>query len=249
MKPSTKTGQSGQVALIVVLVMLVVGTIALSVASRSVLDVSISKQEENKIRAFSAAEAGIEDLLSAGIASVGVGGQRTVGNITYNYQISEVGASGYVLDEPLANGETIQINVDPAQATGLTVYWDNASLELSAFKTDGSIERVALNPAGSSITNGFTTAASGVTFQDKTYISRYDFNSLTSYSYIRIRALYNSTALAVAPIDGTLPAQAYNVKVNTGEGESAAAVEIVQSIGYQPGIFDYTLWSGGGLTK
>jgi len=52
--------QSGQMLLIVVLVMVVALTVALSVASRSITNVKISKQNEESQRAFQAAEAGLE---------------------------------------------------------------------------------------------------------------------------------------------------------------------------------------------
>lgn len=54
---------SGQALLIVLLVMSVVLTVVLSTVSRSVSDVAITGLEENALRAFSAAEAGIEQSL------------------------------------------------------------------------------------------------------------------------------------------------------------------------------------------
>jgi len=61
--------QSGQAVLIILLVMAVILTIALSVVSRSVTDISISRKEEEAARAFSAAEAGIEKVLKTGASS------------------------------------------------------------------------------------------------------------------------------------------------------------------------------------
>lgn len=55
--------KSGQALLIVVLVMAVMLTITLSVVSRSITDVSVTTREEESLRAFSAAEAGIEEVL------------------------------------------------------------------------------------------------------------------------------------------------------------------------------------------
>lgn len=54
---------SGQALLIVLLVMSVVLTVVLSTVSRSVSDVAITGLEENALRAFSAAEAGVEQSL------------------------------------------------------------------------------------------------------------------------------------------------------------------------------------------
>lgn len=58
--------QKGQTLLIVVLVMVVSLTVGLSVVLRSITNVRIAAEEENSQRAFSAAEAGIEQALKTG---------------------------------------------------------------------------------------------------------------------------------------------------------------------------------------
>lgn len=60
------TPQRGQALLVVVLVMVVALTVGLSVASRSVTNLRITTEEENSQRAFSAAEAGIEQVIKTG---------------------------------------------------------------------------------------------------------------------------------------------------------------------------------------
>ncbi|MBN1168786.1 hypothetical protein JXA63_02750 [Candidatus Woesebacteria bacterium] len=55
--------QSGQALLIVLLVMAVALTVVMSSVSRSVTDISVSEVEKDSSRAFSAAEAGIEEAL------------------------------------------------------------------------------------------------------------------------------------------------------------------------------------------
>lgn len=63
-----KKNFSGQALLIVLLSMAVVLTIVLSVLSRSVSDISLSTKDEDSLRAFSAAEAGIEKALMTGLS-------------------------------------------------------------------------------------------------------------------------------------------------------------------------------------
>ena len=70
---------SGQSLLIILLVMAVILTIGLAVVSYSITDIKISQQEEESARAFSAAEAGIEESLRVGSAT-----DITVGEITAN---------------------------------------------------------------------------------------------------------------------------------------------------------------------
>jgi hypothetical protein len=64
-----KNNQSGQALLLVLLSMAVILTAALSVASRSITDISVSTYENNALRAFSAAEAGVEKALLTGSGS------------------------------------------------------------------------------------------------------------------------------------------------------------------------------------
>lgn len=59
---------SGQALLTLILIMAVGLTIGLSLAARSIIDVKLSTQIEESSRAFSAAEAGIEQSLQSGIA-------------------------------------------------------------------------------------------------------------------------------------------------------------------------------------
>ena len=59
---------SGQALLIVLLAMATIATLVLSISARSVSEVSVSSREEESLRAFSAAEAGVEQaLVSASI--------------------------------------------------------------------------------------------------------------------------------------------------------------------------------------
>lgn len=61
-----KKSEKGQALLIILLIMAVVLTIALSLISRSVTDITITQKEEEAARAYSAAEAGIERSLQSG---------------------------------------------------------------------------------------------------------------------------------------------------------------------------------------
>jgi type II secretory pathway pseudopilin PulG len=56
--------QSGQVGIIIILIMVVLLTFGLSIASRSTREVALSQQEEESNRVFNAAEAGVERALA-----------------------------------------------------------------------------------------------------------------------------------------------------------------------------------------
>lgn len=97
--------QSGQALLIVLLVMAVALSVVLSSVSRSVSDISITEVEESSSRAFSAAEAGIEEaLLSPPSGGVGT---YTVGDATAEVIVGpqDVTGGGYRYPEKLENGD------------------------------------------------------------------------------------------------------------------------------------------------
>lgn len=64
-----KQTSSGQVVLITLLVLTIATTVALSLISRTTTDTTITNQTEESSQAFSAAEAGIEEVLKTGTAS------------------------------------------------------------------------------------------------------------------------------------------------------------------------------------
>src|SRR3990172_4556062 len=79
-----KNFQGGQALLIVLLTMAVILTVVLSVVSRSVTDVTVTTYEEDALRAFSAAEAGIEEKLLN--PSLGSFGPVLLGDPSYKYE-------------------------------------------------------------------------------------------------------------------------------------------------------------------
>ncbi|OGM11455.1 hypothetical protein A2Z22_00190 [Candidatus Woesebacteria bacterium RBG_16_34_12] len=64
--------QKGQALLIILLVLSVVLTVSLSIVSRSVTDIKITSNEEESVRALSAAEAGVEQALKTGVSTGGI---------------------------------------------------------------------------------------------------------------------------------------------------------------------------------
>ncbi len=61
-----RVSEKGQALLLVLLGMAVILTIVLSIVSRSITDITVSTKEEEALRAFSAAEAGVERALITG---------------------------------------------------------------------------------------------------------------------------------------------------------------------------------------
>lgn len=78
-----RKNQKGQAVLIVLLSLSVVLIVILYILSRTITDVSLSSKEEDSLRAFSAAEAGIERALVAGST-----GNQTIGEATFNASVT-----------------------------------------------------------------------------------------------------------------------------------------------------------------
>lgn len=99
-----KTIASGQALLIVLLSMAVVLTIVLSVLSRSVTDITVTTREEEALRAFSAAEAGVERALIIGADVSG-----SVGDASFTAEVSGLASAGSEYAHPanLLSGESV----------------------------------------------------------------------------------------------------------------------------------------------
>lgn len=97
---------SGQALLMVLLSMSVVLTIVLSILARSTVDIGVSSRSEESVRAFSAAEAGIEQALVAGST-----GDVTIGDATFNASVTDFssGVTEFVLPSSLYSGESATV--------------------------------------------------------------------------------------------------------------------------------------------
>lgn len=119
---------NGQALLIIILVMAVVLTIALSLVSRTVSDISISKKEDDSSRAFSAAEAGVEQALLKGTGATTPfsGNITSLDSFTASTTPMSSGGTEYAMPLLLAAGETAPV--------WLVNHADDGSLTCSAAK-------------------------------------------------------------------------------------------------------------------
>lgn len=105
----------GQILLITLLVLSVATTIALALISRSTTDVNISTQVEESSRAFSAAEAGIEQSLKK---SSGVSGALSSGETYTTTQDIIGGTASYEFPKAIAKGDVATLWLVPHDANG-----------------------------------------------------------------------------------------------------------------------------------
>ena len=195
--------QQGQVVIIILLLMAVALTVGLSISSQTASDVKISTQLEESERAFAAAEAGIESVLSGGSS----GTVNLSNNASYNVSITtfEGGHELFVFPKKVSQDDTKQLwlvahdedgDIDLAQddysADSLTIYWgdtDEVSSPIPAIEatliykdTDYQIEKYTFDPDSSRTSdNNFSSAGSdGYTVGDHSFQYRGIINDLAS---------------------------------------------------------------------
>ena len=144
--------ERGQVLLIVVLTMIVALTVGLSIASRTITNLKISKQNEESQRAFQAAEAGVEQALKQiKTANPTAPSNSSLGNNAgYSTTISPTSGNAFLLN----GGDTIDQDsgldvwlstyptyTDPmAVGSTVTVFWGDPAIQPSGKcqKSDGN---------------------------------------------------------------------------------------------------------------
>lgn len=257
---------SGQALLIILLVMAVALTISLSVISRSITDIRISQQTEEAARAYSAAEAGIEEALITGSS-----GSLTFSETgaKYTTDVAGVGEGNeFVFPQELTQNEIQTLYLARYETSGsLTRYYTagtinvcwrgNAALEVSTYyQQAGSykVARVALDPdASRRDTNKFDPpdGDSCVGLSNKKTLTLPTGANITLL-FLRLRVFYANAQVGIASPEGpggTLPSQGTKIESTGQAGQATRKVEVVRFHPAPPEIFDFVLFSETGLTK
>ncbi|MCL5433254.1 MAG: pilus assembly PilX N-terminal domain-containing protein [Patescibacteria group bacterium] len=212
--------ERGQTLLIVVLIMVVSLTVGLAVASRSIVNLRTSTEEENSQRAFSAAEAGVEQLLKATAETDLAGDLENKANFTA--QIADVDGTSFLVNSgnPIAKGDGVDIwltshNDDDSLdystrwAGNLTVYWglsadtcSSAAIELILLSGQNSASaktsRYAFDPCDARRgQNHFQNTGSGAIMADKNFRYSATINGITDGIVVRLMPIYQSTSVGV----------------------------------------------------
>lgn len=286
--------QDGQALLLVLLSMAVILTIALSILSRSVTDVAVTSQEEGALRAFSAAEAGVEKALIIGssITETQLGDAQYTADVTnyaegeqsFNYPVSVLSGESIVAwfvahdsngnlvcnaGTPCFTGDTMKVcwgSGATEPAIEVSVFYAETPSDYSTVK----VARMALDPNSSrQSTNSFSAPDAGTcTIDSKTYeyqetisfssdlgIPSGSYSVQNGLQFVRIKTLYNTTAAQPVGFDfnfpgnSTLPSQGLNIDSTGKTADANRKVNVFQSYGQAPPIFDGSIFSLGGLSK
>lgn len=258
-----KRSQSGQVGIIIILIMVVLLTFGLSIASRSTREVALSQQEEESNRVFNAAEAGVERALATDLnfqgESLDSGATTIPGTDSdLNYNITK----NRVLETRLIEGTTAMVQmqdetytlpgsiyVDWSKATDCNSETDQpASLIVSVYSVTASTSADVRHYsfAGCDRNDDIPLGGAG----QNGYFRRGVINTQAGDQFMRIKTVYNNTYLRVSG-SSTLPTQAYDIRSEATSqlGNEARTVEVKRTLSIAPSVMDFALFSGTTLTK
>lgn len=262
-----KYRQRGQAVLLIVLVMVVGLSIGLSVAGRSITNLRVSSETENSQRAFSAAEAGIEQAIKTGQVGTIIGSPVNLGTNATIKSVTVQQLSGVIFF--LAGGNSVPKDegIDIALSDGypnytnkwsgsqITLYWGRvndpcltAALEiivLTGTVANPTVTRYALDPCATrSSSNNFSLSGITQGLQELT------FNGVTLTFYFRKIITVpagQGLVMRVIPLytsttfgvqgSPSLPIQGKQIDAIGASGSTERAIRVFQSFSELPSEF------------
>lgn len=255
--------RSGQVGLLLLVIMGLIVGIALSLASRSLGDTVLSRQESESAKAFRLAESGVEQALnilrsdSSNSSQLSLTGE---GDFSGTTSIEGQTTFGLFVKE----GEQAHLDVIGFAPGQLNILWTRtndahenpatcnsgsgnapAALEIIAHKTDGSAAFAYINPYNCTPeTNNFSDVAIAGT---DGYLSSASYNVGIGVSAVRIRPLYADATIAVSGVG--LSTQLYLIQSRAAGGDAQKEIEVKRGLDAPASVFDFALFSGGSIEK
>lgn len=251
MRQKTAGSQSGQVALMVLLIMVVLLTAGLALAARTAQNLSLTQQTVESTQVFNAAEEGIEQaLISGGTGSFEDADTRV------DYRIDQFNYVETVVPE----GTTIEFDLSGASAGNrLSLEWsqtsdcgdDPASLVVSIFSVDGGgfsrVRHYAIGPCSATRGDNFsspTGSSSSLAFGHELSLTNEDL-------FARIKPVYNDTRLRLTASGWSAPTQLEQVRADATSkiGDESRSISVWRTRETAPSVFDYALYSGTDIIK
>jgi Tfp pilus assembly protein PilX len=273
-----KKNESGQALILVLLSLSVVLTLVLYIVSRSVTDIAVSSQQEESVRAFSAAEAGIEKALVVGSSMPS--GPQGIGDSSYvaNVSGSAQGSTGFAYPISLSNGDSATFwlaehdtsgnltatgaftgtsmkicwgDAATAPAIEVTVYYETTSSNLSTVQT----KRWAYDAnAARAVGNSFTSAlgSGSCTIAGQSYAFQETLTLPANLLLARVRMFYNgvpqNVGIDVSASGKVLPSQGQNITSTGTAGGSNRKISVSSGWAEFP-FASNAIFVPGGITK
>lgn len=242
--------QSGQILLMTIMLLATTLTVVLSLSFKSTTETQITKLEEESQKALAAAEAGIEAALKQGtIADIGnlpgfsgFAGSATVEITPSNKFITPLLQKDEQYAFYLANYNTASNTFSEYWSGDLTVCFGNVAVEITLVKSDNSLTRYSINPAGSTIIANAPSASSGSTnCPDSSFANNYTLSSISNTKLLIARVIGSGATKIGIKGSSNLPLQGKTIisqaKSSTGVTKK---VEFFQSYPQIPADFFVT---------
>lgn len=261
LKFKSTNSQSGQVAIVILLIMVVMLTVGLSLASRTTQELFLSQQESESARVFNAAEVGVEDALSydfdsiTGTEQIPFSDTETVDQVSVsttinpNDELETTLVEGAAVHIDLAGYTDNQLEIDWARETDCTA----ASVLVSIYYEDAGVTKVVHEALGA--TDGASPCRAdefaAVTTSDAPYSFSTSITIPSNSLFARIRAVYNNTSIRVTGTTASnFPTQFFTIRsaANTDVGEESRTIEVGRTLSGAPSFMDYSLYSGADVT-
>lgn len=261
MRYMLRDNKSGQIGLVLLVVMGVVVSLVLSVATRSFSDITLSRKEKESNAAFSIAESGVEAALlelSRGASS----GSGTIPDATNtiigDYNINVTSSYDLYVNE----GETAQIDLS-GSPTNVMVHWAKsqevpgglctegsgnapAAVELAIFDAGGRVLRSYYNAYGCNLNsvNHFSSSSDGTL---GSFTSRAAVSLAGGEQYLRIKPIYNGTTINVS--GSGLASQLYLIQSKAAGEDVRTDIEVKRSLAAPGSVFDFAIFSNTSIIK
>lgn len=271
--PSPYRSQKGQVILVILLIIAVILTIGLSVVSRSITDIKISRQSQESARALWVAQGGLEKAISANSSIE----KTEESGIDYSVLKQDVGGGAeFVFPQRIKANEAVTVwliapNEDgtlpsplPAYSgpTGVTIGWGDSNqkpaLETTVIYSSGGsyfARRYAFDSDAAAHQTRFEDAGGPVSIEGKNLSYSSGSINLTGMEkpiLMKLRLLYNDDEEPVGirrDSGGNFPLQGACFVSTASVQESSVSRKLEQCRLWPgtPAIFDFLLYSGGNL--
>ncbi|MBP7768387.1 pilus assembly PilX N-terminal domain-containing protein [Candidatus Woesebacteria bacterium] len=270
------SGQPGQVAVVVLLIMAVMLVVVYSLATRTTEEINLSGQEQDSTRVFNAAETGVEQALSESknyFATVDANGSAT-GAVDSSQLPANTSATFSItaqtgLITKIVQGSTATVFVEPT-STSMTIYWSastqacnaKASLIFAIYYDTNKVAYEAVKPNcvgydaakatgfnKDMVSAGSWASGNGLTLQQR-YILQLPTATYPNHTMVRITAVYADADISISGVDS----QAYEIKseatsISDGASAERSAIKVVRTRPAPPQVFGYSVYSGGSLAK
>jgi len=252
------SSQSGQIGVVILLIMVVILTVGLSVATRTTEQTFLTTQTVESARVFNAAEAGAEAALSLdfdALTEQTTGTLTTIPDTTINYEVTPQND----FETKLFEGVPVALDVTGVPAgEGLVIRWSrqDCAADPAAFLV---VIYSQTGPTTSARYRALGNCARGDNFEQAATLApaeplRYEFTLALEAgdTAVRLHPLYNNTDIAVSGTSGwTLPTQIYAIRSEARNdlGNETRVIQVNRTLPTAPAILDFAVFSGSSIVK